>query len=174
MTLQRRSLLQIPVAVAASPAVATELLPKPSATAPDLAGRATTLAAFVDTLLPAWEDSPAASSLGVPARILTVAGRRPPYAGLLSAGCNWLDAAARARHGSAFADLAPADREAIAAAAETSARGSGPAQFFAIVHRHAMELFYSHPDAWPALAYAGPPQPIGFMDYADPPARRPA
>jgi hypothetical protein len=25
------------------------------------------------------------------------------------------------------------------------------------------------PEAWPAIGYDGPPQPIGFPDYVDPP-----
>jgi len=32
-----------------------------------------------------------------------------------------------------------------------------------------VKFYYSHPQVWKKLAYDGPPQPRGFMDYAKPP-----
>ena len=35
-----------------------------------------------------------------------------------------------------------------------------------------LQLYYAHPGSWPALRFAGPPQPAGFMDYAAAPNER--
>ena len=43
---------------------------------------------------------------------------------------------------------------------------------FALLRREVMRLYYSQPPAWPSLGLDGPPQPIGFPDYTDPPQRR--
>lgn len=167
MTVSRRTLmLHIPAVLAGQIAVrgarATPLAPDPSAV-PDLAACAPTLAAFIDTLLPAHGASPAASDLGVAQHMLAAAARQIPYARLMQAGCAWLDEAARAASGAHFADLDAAAREAIVTAAEQDRSGGEMTQFFFSAHRHAMELFYSRPRAWPALDYPGPPQPVGFL-----------
>jgi hypothetical protein len=174
MNINRRLLLQIPVVLAsplsARPGTAAQLSPAPSRRSPDLSGCITTLAGYVDTLLPEHGDSPSASSLGIPERLLEMARRRPPYARLMSAGCDWLNTESRSRAAKDFVDLDEKEREAIVATAETSDRRGVPAQFFFNTHRHAMELFYTHPNAWPSLDYPGPPQPLGFPDYARPPS----
>ena len=173
MTVSRRTLLLHLPAVLAGPvamrsANATKLLPVPGAM-PELAAHGPTLTAFIDTLLPAHGASPAASELGVARHMLAAAARQEPYARLMQAGCDWLDAAARATGGARFADLDETEREAIVTAAEQERSGGAITQFFFNAHRHAMELFYSHPKAWPALDYPGPPQPIGFLDHDRPP-----
>lgn len=176
MTVSRRTLLlHIPVVFAGSIAVpganATQLLPVPAA-GPELAVCAPTLTAFIDTLLPAHGASPAASELGVARHMLAAASRQESYARLMRSGCAWLDAAARAAGGARFAALDEAAREAIVSAAEQDRSGGAITQFFFNAHRHAMELFYSHPRAWPALDYPGPPQPAGFLDHDRPPRPR--
>jgi hypothetical protein len=175
MTVSRRTLLlHIPVVlagpIAARGASATQFLPAPTA-ATELAACAPTLTAFIDTLLPAHGASPAASELGVARHMLAAASRQEPYARLMQDGCAWLDAAARADGGARFADLDEAVREAIVTAAEQDRSGGAITQFFFNAHRHALELFYSHPKAWPALDYPGPPQPVGFLDHVRPPRR---
>jgi hypothetical protein len=171
MILTRRVLLQTPVILAASEARPAQMLPAPSEEPPALGACAGTLAALADTLLPAEGDSPAASALGIPARMLEVAQRRVGYARLMHAGCRWLDDAARERGAERFTALDEAGRQTVVAAAESADPGSIARTFFSYVHRHAMDLFYSHPDAWRALDYPGPPQPNGFLDYADPPGK---
>jgi hypothetical protein len=174
MTVSRRTLLlHIPAVLAGPIAVrganASQLLPVPAA-GPDLTACAPTLSAFIDTLLPAHGASPAASELGVAQHMLAAASQQESYARLMHAGCDWLDAAARAASGSAhFAALDEAAREAIVTAAAQERSGAAIAQFFFNAHRHAMELFYSHPKAWPALDYPGPPQPVGFLEHDRPP-----
>jgi len=173
MSVSRRTLLlHIPVVLAGPLTVrganAAQLLPVPAA-GPELAVCAPTLIAFIDTLLPAHGASPAASELGVAPHMLAAASRQESYARLMQAGCDWLDAAARATGGARFAALDEAAREAIVLAAEQDRGGGAITQFFFNAHRHALELFYSHPKAWPALDYPGPPQPVGFLDHDRPP-----
>lgn len=173
MNVNRRLLLALPVILAGPlsvrPGAAAQLLPSLTHEAPDLDGCIDTLSGYLDTLLPADGDSPSASSLGVPDRILDLARSQPPFARLVHAGCNWLNTVAGARTGRPFVDMDEKDREAVIEAAEKSARRSMPAQFFAHTYRHALESYYAHPKAWEALRYSGPPQPVGFPDYARPP-----
>ena len=173
MTVSRRALLlHIPVVlagpIAARGAGAAPIGPG-SAVVPDLAACAPTLIRFLDTLLPAHGASPAASELGLAQHMLDAASRQLPYARLMYAGCAWLDEAARAGGSTRFADLDEAACEAIVTAAAQERSGGAMTQFFFYAHRHAMELFYAHPRAWPALEYPGPPQPVGFPDHDRPP-----
>lgn len=41
--------------------------------------------------------------------------------------------------------------------------------FFYRFRRIVVQLYYSHPYSWKKLSYSGPPQPVGFMDYAKAP-----
>lgn len=168
MSVSRRTLLlHIPVVLAA-PLALPGAHAAPSAAAVDLGPCAPTLVRFVDTLLPAHGASPAASELGIATRLLDEAAGRPRYAQLIAAGCEWLDAAARAAGGVRFAALDEAAREIIVGTAAQQ-RAGDVARFFFHAHRHALELFYSDPRAWPALDYSGPPQPAGFTDHDRPP-----
>jgi hypothetical protein len=107
------------------------------------------LGPFLDTLLPE-DESPSATQLGVH---------------------RWLDQQAMALGAGDFASLQPEQREAIAGRAEQSAPRTLPSAFFRGVRAVAFESYYAHPESWPSLGFAGPPQPRGFMDYAGPPGR---
>jgi len=41
--------------------------------------------------------------------------------------------------------------------------------FFAMLRRDVFKGFYSHPVSWEVLGYSGPPQPLGYPDYSNPP-----
>ena len=53
--------------------------------------------------------------------------------------------------------------------AEQSAERSLPRVFFKAVQYYAFEIYYAHPETWVSLGYPGPPQPMGFPNYAEPP-----
>jgi hypothetical protein len=76
---------------------------------------------------------------------------------IVGMGCAWLDQQAAALGAEDFASLQPEQREAIVERAEQAAPRTLPR--------------YAHPDSWPSMGYAGPPQPRGFMDFAGPPGR---
>ncbi|MEQ8663672.1 MAG: gluconate 2-dehydrogenase subunit 3 family protein [Gammaproteobacteria bacterium] len=131
-----------------------------------------TLAALLDTLLPGDDHAPAASALALAPLLVAGAARHAAAIRLLDDGCAWLDATARAAGASGFAALAEAGRIAIVEQAAAAADGSLPRRLFESVHRRAFELYYSDPRSWTALGYGGPPQPLGFPDYAAAPAAR--
>lgn len=127
-----------------------------------------TLGAFLDTLLPGDDLSPAASALGIPRALLGDA-RTGSYARLLGIGCAWLDAQGRKRYGAPFAALTEAQRVTVVVAAEAAPAGRPEQVFLTAVLADCHRRYYSDPRSWPALGYAGPPQPMGFPDHDQPP-----
>lgn len=130
--------------------------------------RGQVLRGFLDTLLPA-DGTASATELGVDRLLLEQAADDPALARLIALGCDWLDQAAR-RHGKPdFPSLSEPRREALLAEAEQATIGSVPGAFFHTLRHHAFGHYYADPRTWTALGYTGPPQPIGFPDFAEPP-----
>lgn len=127
------------------------------------------LEAWVDTLLPADKFSPCAGELGVTARIVDKTNNNPGYLKLVRSGCRWLDQQARDRGAPNFATLDEPDREVIVRLAEQSAPESLPRMFFKQTHGDTFLFYYARPASWAMLGYPGPPQPLGFSDYTQPP-----
>jgi hypothetical protein len=128
------------------------------------------LRAWIDTLLPADEVSPAVSELGVASRVADKALGNPDYLRLIRAGCRWLDRQARTRDRQVFARLDVPDRKHVVRLAEQAAAKSLPRLFFERTREDVFLCYYTHPETWVMLDYPGPPQPAGFMDYTRPPA----
>ena len=42
--------------------------------------------------------------------------------------------------------------------------------FFKIIHKDVLFAFYSSPVSWKAIGYFGPPQPVGYLDFSQPPS----
>ena len=42
--------------------------------------------------------------------------------------------------------------------------------FFKTLHRDVILAFYSDPISWQAVGYYGPPQPVGYLDFSQPPS----
>ena len=42
--------------------------------------------------------------------------------------------------------------------------------FFRTIHRDVIIAFYSNPISWQAIGYYGPPQPVGYLDFSQPPS----
>lgn len=127
-----------------------------------------TLACYLDTLLPA-DSTPSASQLGVDRALVTQAGRELFLARLLVRGCSWLDTEAAKRGSSDFATLGASDQEIVVSIAERSPRDSLPRTFFDTILPLAYREYYARPESWIGLGFAGPPQPLGFPDHAEPP-----
>jgi hypothetical protein len=135
-----------------------------NATADELAP----LAAWLDTLIPA-DETPSASALGIDRVLLAWARDQAKPLALLRDGCRWLDAVSRHNAGVVFASLPPAAREAVARFAAEAEAASLPRVFFERTWELARQFYYADPRVWPSLGYAGPPQPNGFPDAAQPP-----
>ena len=127
------------------------------------------LRAWVDTLVPAEPGFPGALALGVADRISSAIQRDPQYAKLTQEALNWIDARAREAGRTRFADLPESGRQNVVAAAAASAAGSAPRTFFQASLDDTLFHTYADPRAWVGLGYAGPPQPVGFLDHASAP-----
>lgn len=125
-----------------------------------------TLRAWIDTLVPAEPDFPGALALGVAERIERAIQLEPAYAKLRAQALAWVDDRARESGGVHFADLALEQRNQIVAAAAASAPGSAVRNFFQATLDDALFHTYADQASWVGLGYAGPPQPLGFPDFA--------
>jgi hypothetical protein len=130
-----------------------------------------TLAAYLDTLIPA-DGTPGAVQLGVAEKIIAEAARDSSYRQRIDQGCGWLDQQAVKYGASHFAALSEAQREEVVDLAAGGQAGLMPLIFFDRTRDDAFFYYYAHPQSWPGLGYAGPPQPRGFMNYAEPPRRQ--
>lgn len=129
------------------------------------------LPAFLDTLIPA-DDSPAATQLGMDKQMIAHAAAIVNYSRLLQLGCAWLDAQALSMGSVDFGQLGQQEMENITRLAEQSPGDSVQKLFFERVKSDLFTFYYSNPASWPALGFAGPPQPAGYPDFAVAPAVR--
>ena len=131
-----------------------------------------TLASYLDTLIPDDEASPGAVKAGIDKRFASLTEASPQFRKLIVAGCRWLDGEAVKAGTRSFPGLDEDKRNAIIGRASRSARRSVPRQFFDRTRRPAFVLYYGIASSWSAIGYAGPPQPAGFLDYAESPEQR--
>jgi hypothetical protein len=126
---------------------------------------------IVDILVPR-DDAPGAVELGVPAAVLQVMQERTVLALSFGELFAALDRAARTEHAQGFLALETARQDALL---QVLSHG-GPAiegwSGLMQLRELTLQLYYAQPQAWPALGLTGAPQPVGFMDYADPPRPR--
>ena len=128
-----------------------------------------TLGAYVDALIPA-DETPSASALGVDKQLLAAAAGAPGHRRLLDAGLDWLNTRSRARYARPFPELDERGREAIVGEAAAAGYGTLPRVFFERTRAAAFFHYYGRPESWRDMAqYRGPPQPLGYMDYTQPP-----
>jgi hypothetical protein len=125
------------------------------------------LKAYLDTLIPPG-DAPSASALGVLEKILEDAQADNALRRIIKKGCAWLDDMAGKRGSLPFASLGESDRDDIVELASHARGGSPEAVFFERIRTPAFSYYYSQVESWPYLGYDGPPQPKGFIDYAQP------
>jgi hypothetical protein len=107
--------------------------------------------------------------LNVDRDLIGMSGQNPDLDRLLVLGCAWLNEQAKKRGQQVFEDLDEAARTTIVQIAEQSSERSLPRVFFNAVQHYTFGLYYAHSEAWASLGYPGPPQPAGFLDFAEPP-----
>jgi len=125
-------------------------------------------APYLDTLIP-QDSTPSASQLGVDEAVTASARQHPRLDRLVRLGCAWLDEQAGQRGVPDFASLSELEREAVVALAERSPARSVPRVFFEFTRDQAFFHYYAQPAAWQGLGLSGPPQPLGFVDFSEPP-----
>lgn len=126
------------------------------------------LGAFVDTLIPAYL-GPSGSEAGVPTRLLARAAQDENFRHMLRAGCDWLDHGARRFGIDRFAKLSDDAQIQIVCEAEAAAAASLERKFFERVRHDVFHHYYANAASWPYISHRGPPQPVGYPDYASPP-----
>lgn len=123
---------------------------------------------FLDTLLPE-DGTPSATQVGVDTEIIRRMQTDARMRDAIVAGCLWLDQQADTLGAADFAALDAAGRISIVEMAERAPSHTLPRRFFRGVLGVAIRHYYAQPATWPGVGYAGPPQPRGFVDFADPP-----
>lgn len=126
------------------------------------------LAAVLDTLLPGDGHWPSATELGLVEPLGRELGAQPVRQRTLARLLWRIDRHARTLAGEDFTAVPPARREALLA--EILDLDSGLAPPFARLRALAFEHYYAHPEVWQRLPGYHPPQPLGYPDYARPPA----
>lgn len=134
-------------------------------------GERTLFTRYCDTLMPRDAVSPSASDLGVDVRLAIEAGGEKEFSRLIARGVRWLDQRAAVSYGSKFSVLSEEHRTALVEEAAGAPRGTAERQFFERTRNRVFALYYAQHGAWPSLQYAGPPQPLGFPDYTQPPSK---
>ncbi len=126
--------------------------------AADVAPDTETLAAFLDVLLPADAQSPAASQLGVTGELLDIASQSGLYLKLIGLGTQWLNDTGRGP----FHGLSEVDRNRIVAWMSMSDLNQIPGRFYFLLRYSAIELYFSHPESIAGLNLNPAPQPAGY------------
>ena len=124
---------------------------------------------LIDTLVPA-DETPGAVALGIHTAIETSIRAHSNYQELLLNGVVWLNRESERHFQARFSELPEVSREFLLTVAESSPRTSAQRQLFTVLRNDVMQRYYTRADAWAQLGYRGPPQPLGFMDYSEPPA----
>ncbi len=124
--------------------------------------------AFVDTLLPAFEGTPSASDIGIPAIIMKKYRRNQRFKSMLLRAEPWLDTTAQQRFAENFVDLNEAQRNDIVQLASQAPMRSLPYQLFSQLREESFRFYYSHPEVLTHLESRAP-QPQGFLNHSQPP-----
>ena len=122
-----------------------------------------TLAVLVDPILPADDESPAASAIGVPDFLNEWVGA--PYQEnkqdyeTIRGGIAWINSHAWQLHGKAFAEISVAQQTAILDSicdrSKAAPELSYGARFFQKLRMLSLSGYYSHPKTWKSLGYVG-------------------
>lgn len=121
---------------------------------------APTFRAFIDTLLPADDHSPAASALGIDRLLLDNSRHSRGLRALLEGGCRWLDQQA----GGDFTRLDAAQQLRLVDWMATANAGAGPRVFYDRYRHNALLAYYAMPEAWGGMPLPHPPQPRGYRE----------
>jgi hypothetical protein len=129
-----------------------------TAASPPIAAERRALAAFLDVLLPADDDTASASALKVDDDLHALAANDPLFKRLVALGCRWLDLTGTVP----FADLPSGDQIAIVESMSAADWSEIPRRFYELMRQTAVECYYSRPAALAGLPVQEPPQPAGY------------
>jgi gluconate 2-dehydrogenase subunit 3-like protein len=129
------------------------------------------LRGYINLLIPT-DETPGALELGADRLILQKAKIDPLYAKGITKGSAWLNLTAQALKHDRFIDLPQATQLKIIAFSEKRPIATLPHYLHHTLRDDVFNYYYSHPEVIEHFRYAGPPQPIGFPDFANAPQRQ--
>lgn len=127
-----------------------------------------TVSAYIDNLIPK-DEFPGAIDLGADDFILHKSTADPLYGKTLDLGTSWLNKVAQKFNHQTFSSLPRTIQLKIMAYAEQQPIATLPHLFHHTLRDDVFSYYYFHPEIIAHFSYAGPPQPVGFPDFADPP-----
>lgn len=130
-----------------------------------------TLERIVDLLVPR-DETPGALDLGLHRQVLGSMAADASLALAYAEMLQVLDREAWARHRGHFLGSDASVQQAMLEQLSQAPPSAPGVRGFILLRQQTMQLYYAQPQAWPSLGFAGPPQPLGFMDYAEPPRPR--
>lgn len=142
------------VAALAGPAIGQQIADDP--TGPDI--DVTTLAAYLDILLPADDMSPAASALGVQHDLVDFTRDNAQLRQFLAMGTAWLNDTGRGP----FHALPQDDQARVVEWMSRADRDTPPGRFFLLVRLAAVEFYYSKGEVAASFGLNTAPQPAGY------------
>ena len=137
-----------------SSGLATVCGPVAAQGAPDLSS----LGAVLDTILPADDQSPSPSSLGVDREIQDIVLANPLLERLFGAALGWMDGLGNRP----FRDLTEAQRVEILSFMQTADFNQIPGRFYHIVRAFCCELYFARAEAITGYPLNASPQPAGY------------
>jgi len=126
------------------------------------------LQVYIDLLLPENE-MPGALKLGADKLILKKYAEDDIYAKAIRLGVLWLNYEARKLNQTRFIELPKEMQLKIVSLSEQSLIATLPYLFYQTVRQDVFQYYYGHPEILKYFYYARPPQPLGFMDFSEPP-----
>lgn len=118
-----------------------------------------TLAAFLDTLLPRDELSGSATDLGIDGQLWAFSTSEPDFRKLVDYGCRWLNMTGSSQ----FSALASEQQIAVVDWMSRADWNEIPRRFYELVRQVAIELYYANPAARKGLPISRSPQPLGYL-----------
>lgn len=118
-----------------------------------------TFSAFVDTLLPDDQITPAGTTLGVDDELRKFILESEPFIRMTEMVCDWLDTI----YDAPFAELSPEDRLHIVDYMAEADRNMLEGRFYHLIRLLAIEFYYARTEALVGLDLASAPQPAGYL-----------
>ncbi len=173
-------------------------IPSPSTQPQFLNDHQYQLVAAIAALIVPTDEDPGAAEAGVADYIDKLLAGSEKYQKQYLKGLEWLDNVSRDQYGKDFINLNVREQiELLVDIDETETRLYSPVSglleriqrkldviwstifgvglssyFFHTIKKHVFLGYYSNPISWKAVGYYGPPQPVGYPDYSEPPSQK--
>lgn len=149
--------------------------------------------ATIAALIVPTDDEPGATEAGVVDHIDTVVASSEKKQKLYTNGLNWLDRFCQKKYGDTFLNIARVKQMDILSLQYDMFQGTSlyirvgrklfdiwggitgsrlNRRFLRAIHKDVVEGFYANPVSWQQVGYFGPPNPVGYPDFSEPPSAK--